>query len=82
MNDQATKLFAGHIGICAVLVDILIDKGIVAQSEIRDRFEQAREAAGQSSDGPMVSHALAEIVEYLEPDPEAQSGVLANDWKG
>jgi hypothetical protein len=26
-EDRVTKLFAGHIGVCAVLVNILIDKG-------------------------------------------------------
>jgi CheY-like chemotaxis protein len=67
MNDQATKLFAGQMGICAVLVNVLIDKGIVTQREMRERFEQAREAASQCSGGLGVAHAVAEMIEYLEP---------------
>src|SRR5688572_7950256 len=46
MNDQAAKLFAGHAGVCAVLVDMLIDKGIVSQGELLGRFERAQSTAG------------------------------------
>jgi hypothetical protein len=67
MSEQAAKLFAGQMGICAVLINILIDKGIITAGEMQDRFEQAREAASRCSGGTAVAHALAEIVAYLEP---------------
>jgi hypothetical protein len=67
MSEQAAKLFAGQMGICAVLINILIDKGLITASEMQDRFEQAREAANRCSGGAAVAHALAEIVAYLEP---------------
>jgi CheY-like chemotaxis protein len=67
MSDEAAKLFAGHLGVCAVLADVLIDKGIISQSELLERFRQAHAAACQSSAGPAVAHALSEMVEYLEP---------------
>lgn len=73
MNDQAGKLFAGHMGVCAVLVDVLIDKGIISQSEFFARFRRAHVAASQCSGGPMAARALADIVEYLEPAAKEQS---------
>jgi hypothetical protein len=66
MDDDFAKLFAGHMGICAVLLNVLIDKGIVSPEELRDRFEQAREAATRCSGGPATAEALAEIVRYLD----------------
>ena len=44
-EDRTAKLYAGHMGIVAVLVNVLIDKGIITESELRERFEQAHEAA-------------------------------------
>jgi len=44
-EDRAAKLYAGHMGIVAVLVNVLIDKGVITESELRERFEQAHEAA-------------------------------------
>jgi CheY-like chemotaxis protein len=73
MNDEAAKLFAGHLGVCAVLADVLIDKGIITQNELFERFRQAHAAAGECSAGPTVGHALAEMVEYLEPAAKAGS---------
>jgi CheY-like chemotaxis protein len=67
MNDQAAKLFAGHAGVCAVLVDMLIDKGIVSQGEVLDRFERAQSAAGNWSESRMAARELADIVAYLKP---------------
>lgn len=67
MDDQASKLFAGQMGICAVLVNVLIDKGIITQREMRERFEQARDAASQCSGGLAVARAVAEMIEYLDP---------------
>ena len=67
MNDQAAKLFAGQLGVCAVLVDALIDKGIITQAEFFDRFQRAHAAAGRWSVGSAAARALAEIIGYLEP---------------
>jgi CheY-like chemotaxis protein len=75
MSEEAAKLFAGHLGVCAVLADVLIDKGIISQGELLERFRQAHAAACQSSAGPAVAHALCEMVEYLEP--ETRSGAVA-----
>ncbi len=77
MSDEAAKLFAGHLGVCAVLVDVLIDKGIISQSELFNRFQQAHVAACQCSAGPAVAHALSEMVEYLEPAARAFSSASA-----
>jgi CheY-like chemotaxis protein len=78
MNDEAAKLFAGHLGVCAVLVDVLIDKGIISQSELFDRFQQAHVAACQCSAGPAVAHALSEMVEYLEPATKVQAPAVVD----
>ena len=46
MNEDPTvKLYAGKVGIIAVLVNVLINKGVITESDLRGRFEQAREAA-------------------------------------
>ena len=44
-EDRTAKLYAGQMGIVAVLVNVLIDKGVISQDELRERFEQAHEAA-------------------------------------
>jgi hypothetical protein len=55
-NDREAKLFAGHMGVRAVLVDILIDKGIVGQEEAnnpqywRRRAADVRKAADVETD--------------------------------
>lgn len=67
MNDQAAKLFTGHAGVCAVLVDMLIDKGIVSQSELLGRFERAQSTAGHWSESRVAARELADIVAYLKP---------------
>jgi CheY-like chemotaxis protein len=77
MSDEAAKLFAGHIGVCAVLADVLIDKGVISQSELYNRFQQAHVAACQSSAGPAVAHALSEMIEYLEPTAGTYSAASA-----
>jgi hypothetical protein len=74
MSDQAAKLFAGQMGICAVLINVLLDKGIITASEMQERFEQARDAANRCSGGTAVAHALAEIVAYLEPQRARKPG--------
>ena len=68
MHDRTAKLFAGQMGICAVLINILIDKGIVSEDELRERFEQARQAAEHSSGGPDCGAALSAMLEYLVGD--------------
>src|SRR5262245_51772619 len=67
MNDQAAKLFAGHAGVCAVLVDMLIDKGIVSQGEVLDRFQRAQTTAGDWSESRVAARELADIVAHLKP---------------
>jgi hypothetical protein len=66
MDDRVAKLFAGHIGVCAVLVNILIDKGIISHEEAADRFRQARGAAAGCSGGIDVARALTAMLSYLE----------------
>jgi hypothetical protein len=68
MDDQAAKWFAGQMGVCAVLMNVLIDKGLVSPQELRDRFQQAHDAAAQSSGGLDSAAALAAMLEYLGPD--------------
>jgi CheY-like chemotaxis protein len=46
MNDHAVRPFADQMSVCAALVDLLIDKGLVSQREFFERFERAR-AAGR-----------------------------------
>jgi hypothetical protein len=54
MNEERTeKLYAGQMGMIAVLVNVLVDKGIITESELRERFEQAHEAASRCSGGPV-----------------------------
>jgi hypothetical protein len=50
----------------AVILNVLIDKGIISQEELRARCEQARDAAAGCSGGPETAEALAEIVRYLD----------------
>ena len=73
MDGDSAKLFAGHMGVCAVMLNVLIDKGIISQDELRERFEQARDAASHCSGGPTTAEALAAIVAYLEPVPRRMS---------
>ncbi len=66
MNDQPARMSDGQMGLCAVLVDVLIDKGIVTQSELLDRLRQAL-AAGRWSGGFGAARALADIMSMREP---------------
>ena len=65
MTDRLSKQLAGHFGVFAVLANVLIDKGIVSNDELADRFRQAHGAACQCSGGPEVAQALGEMVRYL-----------------
>jgi hypothetical protein len=66
-EDRTAKLYAGHMGVVAVLVNVLIDKGVITESELRGRFEQAHEAAGRCSGGPDVAVVLEDMLMYLGP---------------
>jgi sugar diacid utilization regulator len=67
MNDDRTaRLYAGHMGIIAVLVNVLIDKGVITASELWERFEQAHEAANRCSGGPGIAIVLEDMLTYLE----------------
>jgi CheY-like chemotaxis protein len=68
MDDHAAKPLTGHIGVCAVLVDMLIDKGIISQSEVFDRFRRAHSAADRRPSGWAAARELADIVAYLRAD--------------
>ena len=65
-EDRTAKLYAGHMGIIAVLVNVLIDKGVITENELRERFEQAHEAASRCSGGPGVAIVLEDMLTYLE----------------
>ena len=69
MEDRVAKLLAGHIGVCAVLVNILIDKGIISREEAADRFCQAYGAAANCSGGTDVARALEAMIRYVEDGP-------------
>ena len=66
-EDRTAKLYAGQMGIVAVLVNVLIDKGIISQDELRERFEQAHEAASRCSGGPGIAIVLEDMLTYLAP---------------
>ena len=66
-DDRTAKLYAGHMGIVAVLLNVLIDKGIISQDELRERFAQAHEAACGCSGGPGIAVVLEDMLTYLEP---------------
>jgi CheY-like chemotaxis protein len=79
MDDQAAKLFAGHAGACAALVDVLIDKGIISQREVLDRFQRAQFVAGRRSDSRAAARELADTVAYLEPEAADDTGSVQFD---
>ena len=51
-EDHTAKLYAGQMGIVAMLVNVFIDKGVITLSELSERFEQAHEAARLCAGGP------------------------------
>jgi hypothetical protein len=69
-GDRIEKLYAGHMGICAVLVNVLIDKGVISHSELRECFEQTHEAASRCSGGPGIAIVLEDMLTYLEGPAE------------
>ena len=66
-EDRTAKLYASQMGIIAVLVNVLVDKGVITENELRERFEQAHEAASRCSGGPGVAVVLMDMLKYLEP---------------
>lgn len=68
MNEQASRHSDGQMRVCAVLVDLLIDKGIVTQGELFDRLRQVQAAAGRWSGGRGADRALADIMAHIEPE--------------
>ncbi len=74
MNEQALRLSDGQMRVCAVLVDLLIDKGIVTERELFDRLRHAQAPADHLSGGFGPARALADIVAHLDPEggPAAQ----------
>lgn len=84
MNEQAAKLFVGEMGVCAVLVDVLIDKGLISQGEFFDRFQRAYAAAGRRSGGVAAAPAaLADMLAYLDPETgERSAAALARSALG
>jgi len=65
-DDRSAKLYAGQMGIAAVLVNVLIDKGIISQTELRQRFEQAHAAASGCSGGRGIAIVLEDMLTYLD----------------
>lgn len=66
MVDDFAKLHAGHMGVHAVLANVLIDKGIVSREELCQRLQQAYHAALQSPGGSQSAAVLAGVLHYLE----------------
>jgi CheY-like chemotaxis protein len=72
MNNQPARksdaprdaLGDAQMDVCAVLADVLIEKGIVTQGELLDRLRQAQ-AGGR---GLGAARVLAGIVAHLEPE--------------
>jgi hypothetical protein len=63
---RTAKFYAGQMGIVAVLVNVLIDKRVITQGELRERFEQANDAASRCSGGPGVAVVMEDMLTYLE----------------
>jgi hypothetical protein len=66
MDDRVAKLFAGHMGVSAVLANILIEKKVVSREEAIFHFRQAHDAASKCSGGIDVAQALAAMISYLD----------------
>jgi hypothetical protein len=73
MDDYSTaKIYAGQMGVIAVLVNVLIDKGTISECELKERFEQAHEAACRYSADTAIARVLEDMLSYLEhPRPRA-----------
>ena len=69
MAKESAKIIAGHIGLVAVLVNVLVDKGVVDRADLAERFRQARDTAAESDGGRESAAVLDTMVKYLE-DPD------------
>jgi CheY-like chemotaxis protein len=86
MNDQAAKLFAGRLDACAVLADVLIEKGIVSRRELVERFERADAATGLRSglsdlgpterSRPALDRLDGQTVLVVEEDPSVARDLM------
>jgi hypothetical protein len=65
-RDEWAKLVSGQLGVSAVIVNVLIDKGVVSRDELCDRFRQAQGAAARSLGGQPAARTLAAMISYLE----------------
>ena len=65
MDPKLGKLLAGHTGVAAVLINVLIDKGLISKEELSARLLQAHDAATKSSGGPPAAQAIEAIIDYL-----------------
>ena len=63
---RLANVFAGQLGISAVLANVLIDKGIVGRDELYVRFQQAHDAASASTGGVQSARLLGAMMSYLE----------------
>jgi hypothetical protein len=70
MDDRVAKLFAGHMGVSAVLANILIENKVVSREEAIFRLRQAHDAATKCSGGVEVAQALAAMISYLDDGQE------------
>ncbi len=66
MATDLGKLLAGHLGLAAVISNVLIDKKIISREDLCACFRQAHQAAARSSGGAVTAQVLAAMVEYLE----------------
>jgi hypothetical protein len=66
MPDDFGKVLAGHLGVAAVLANVVIDQGIISRDDLCDRFRQARNAAAQSIGGPASAQILGALLNHLE----------------
>lgn len=77
MNDQAVKPLADQMSVCAALVDLLIDKGLVSEREFFERFERARAAGRRWSAAPhrLDGHALLLVEAHADLAHELQTAL-------
>jgi hypothetical protein len=65
INADVANLFAGQLGVSAVLANVLIDKGIVSRAELYERLQQAHDAARESAGGEQAARLLAAMMSYV-----------------
>jgi hypothetical protein len=65
-SDPLANVFAGQLGISAVLANVLIDKGIIGRGELYVRLQQAHNAASKSVGGVESARQLGAMMSYIE----------------